>query len=172
MYTGITGALKIGERKQRVAYISGWNVEDMSEIIEVTKIGKAHKEAYVGHQSWNASADGAIVFEGNNSQAELFEAKHKGDKIEMTFQLKDGVFLKGQCYIESLGIGLTAEGHGTISISVKGCGMLTVCANGRNIKSPPLPPSGNLYWGINRRGDTSRLWGDISSENPIAWEVS
>jgi len=162
MYAGITGALKIGEQKQRVAYISGWNVEDMSEVVETTKIGQSHKGAYVGRQSWSASADGAIVFDEGSSQAVLFAAKHRGDKIELIFQLEDKVFLKGHCYIESLGIGLTAEGKGTISISVKGCGMLAVFVNDDDIKGTEFspPPSGNIYWGINGRGESSVSWGN------------
>ena len=160
MYTGITGALKINGNT--VAYISGWNVEDMSEIVETTKIGQAHKGAYVGHQSWSASADGAIVFEGDNSQAILFATKHRGDRIALILQLKDGVYFEGHCYIESLSVGLTAEGHGTVSISVKGCGVLGVYVGESNIKGDDLPtrPSGNIYWGINEPGESSTEWSE------------
>ena len=72
------------------------------------------------------------------------------------------MFLKGHGYIESLGIGLTAEGKGTISISVKGCGVLEVYANNGSVKGTEFspPPSGNVYWGINGRGESSVSWNE------------
>jgi len=151
MYKGITGALKIGVTYKRkkvtipVAYISNWNVEDSAEIIEVTKAGSAHKEAYAGYQRWSASADGAAWFL-NEGQEELYKAKKNGDKItlELYFEkLRKGIeyaldradrkntlpkpsYFSGECFIESYSVDFTAEGIAKISISVKGSGPLNL----------------------------------------------
>ena len=159
MYTGLTGALGLSIPKEegsqsensqtgkffsaRIGYISGWSVEDKTEIIESTKVGQVHKEALPGFQSWSASADGAVVFEDNGGHEALFAAKHKGDKIILHFYLKDmetagtvgkDVYFQGEGYIESLSVDLSAGDKGNISISIRGNGALNLFVDGKNVK--------------------------------------
>ena len=71
MYTGLTGALKITHKDfgpATLAYISGWSIEDKTEVVETTKLGRIHKDAVTSFQSWSASADGVVVFENDRSQ--------------------------------------------------------------------------------------------------------
>jgi len=139
MYTGLTGALyieeanKIPSNPQRVAYISGWNIENTTEIIEMLKVGKVHKDAYTGHQSWSASAEGAVVFE-EKGQEELFIAKRQGKKIKLDFYLDidKGTYFYGHGYIESLNIDFSAADAAKIAISVKGTGPLDLYVEGKN----------------------------------------
>jgi len=157
MYTGLTGALKVGNRK--VAYISGWSIEDTSEIIETTKVGQSHKEAFAGRQSWSASADGVIVFavpvDGMNEfdstgQAELFKAKYDGTPVELSLYL-DVVSEKKTCffgkgYIESLSVDSSSGQAAKISISIKGTGRLDLMANGKHVRDGvEMNPLGTLF---------------------------
>ena len=144
MYTGLTGALLLRVKKngqehvQRVAYISGWSIEESTEIIETTKIGEVHKEGFAGMQSWSASADGAVVFEQEGNHQILFDLKKKGVKFSLQFFLDDksisgsenSTYFVGDCYIESLSVDLSAEDKGNISIGVKGCGPLDYFVDG------------------------------------------
>ena len=130
MYTGLTGKLEIALEENgtfgtstEVAYISNWSVEDTTDIIEVTKLGKEYKEKQPGLQSWSASADGTVVFDGN-SQIALFKAKHDGTLVQCAFYLDTGVVFTGNGYIESLSVDLSAEDKGNISISISGDGGL------------------------------------------------
>ncbi|MCL2797025.1 MAG: hypothetical protein FWD58_03100 [Firmicutes bacterium] len=144
MYTGLTGALKVylDGNWGTVAYISGWSIDDSAEIIETTKIGEVHKDAFAGMQNWSASADGAIVFNGNDAQAALFMAKQAGLKIKLQFFLDDksnvtngkSTYFSGYGYIESLSVSLSAEDKGNISIGIKGTGKLKLRVNGRVCK--------------------------------------
>jgi len=128
MYTGVTGAVKIGKgTAATVAYISNWSIEDSSDIIEITKLGSKYKEKAVGMQSWSASADGAVDFT-DGSQTALFAAKHNGDEVNCNFYLdttaNKEVFFTGKGFIESLSVDLSAEDKGNISISISGNGAL------------------------------------------------
>ena len=142
MYTGLTGSLKICDDSElwssgedslvTVAYISGFSVEDTSEVIEVSKVGQVHKDAYTGFQSWSASANGVASFE-RDGQIKLFKAKHSGQKVLLQLYLRDRQFaddenretyFQGEGYIESLSTALSAEGTANISISIKGTGQL------------------------------------------------
>jgi len=145
MYTGLTGALKLvhplKSTEQNIAYISGWSIEDKTEMVETAKIDSIHKDAFPSFQSWSASADGTIVFEKKNRQKDLFGIKHRGDKIELVFYLNDtsetdkDVCFRGSGYIESLSVDLAAEDKGNVSISVKGAGSLDIMVNGKNAKT-------------------------------------
>jgi hypothetical protein len=159
MYTGLTGALKIEDEKGQqttIAYISGWSLNDQSEIIEKRKIGKTYKEAYAGTQSWSASADGVVVFEKNYGQQELFRAKHEGKKIKLLFYLHDSskdptvedAWLEGYGLIESVSIDLSAEGSASISISIRGTEELSLHAIGRDIKTNSEVCAENVFMKI------------------------
>ena len=140
MYTGLTGAIKInpnfdesGSTPKTLAYISNWSIEDTMDVIEITELGSDSKKKKAGLQSWSASADGSVVFETESTRTthnELFEAKHNRRKIQIELYLHDGtngkdkVYFKGNGYIESLSVDLSAEDKGNISISVSGSGEL------------------------------------------------
>ncbi|MDR1905393.1 MAG: hypothetical protein LBQ27_00550 [Clostridiales bacterium] len=127
MYTGLLGKINIGGND--IAYISNWSIEDTADIIEVSKLGEKYKEKLVGQQTWSASADGAVDFTTASGQAALFAAKHSGSKLTCKFYLysngSTNVLFQGDGYIESLGVDLSAEDKGNISISINGTGALT-----------------------------------------------
>jgi len=150
MYTGLTGALRVGNRT--LAYISGWSVNDTAEVIEVAKVGSSHKDAYVGHQSWSASADGTVSFDFEESdiedeiaymgaQAALYKAKHDGEPIELRLYLNKATqthksaYFSGRGIIESLSVDLSAGQTANISINIKGTRRLDLIVEGRVIKN-------------------------------------
>ena len=172
MYTGLTGALKIGDDFETVAYISGWSLDDQTEITEIRKVGQRYKEAYAGVQSWSASADGVVVFEdrdGRIGQQQLFRTKHEGDKVMLRFYLHDSrkpyanedVWFEGYGLIESLSVDLSAEGVANISISIKGTGAL-------NLISLPL----NRELGTGDRIDVVREFLDLKVNTDGILEAS
>jgi len=140
MYTGLTGKLTIDNVP--VAYVSNWSVDDTRELIEVSELGKKHKQKIAGQVSWTASADGTICFgtAGVTGHKALFDAMHSGSEVRCEFFLFDngkvenapasnaGVHSKpgvnvsfcGMGLIESLSIDLSAEDKGNISISISG----------------------------------------------------
>lgn len=127
MYSGLLGKLMIESKE--IGYISNWSVEDTTDVIEITQLGKEYKEKKAGLQSWSASADGAVDFTSTSGQVELFTAKHAGTKVKCDFYLyiksgKPSVFFSGYGYIESLSVDLSAEDKGNISISISGTGKL------------------------------------------------
>lgn len=145
MYTGLTGALKLVDSIDSIApmaYISGWNISENTEIIETSKIDDINKSGLAGQQSWSASADGAVAFESKDSQEKLFKAKYLGEKIRVQFYLnnqgddKKSAYFEGSCYIESLSVDLSATDKGNISISVIGDGPLDLWIDGRNVRFP------------------------------------
>lgn len=142
MYTGLTGSISIDSNvttgtpvPKPVAYISNWSIEDTTDVIEITELGKEWKNKKAGLQSWSASADGAIVFETDITKTghkDLFNAKHNRQKVQVKLFLNDktitgsveDVYFLGNGYIESLSVDLSAEDKGNISISVSGSGEL------------------------------------------------
>jgi len=148
MYTGVTGALKLETENGyvNVAYISGWSVDESSELIEVERIGQKYNDVFVGKQNWSASADGFAVFESSDGQQELIRAKHSSKKVLLNFVLNKGTnhdaieaYLRGYGYIESLSISLDASSAANIAISIKGVGPLELISSGENIKTKDSP---------------------------------
>ncbi|MCL2369702.1 MAG: phage tail tube protein [Firmicutes bacterium] len=150
MYTGLTGALKtltgLTGRYESVAFISGWNLEQSTEVIEISKVGKVDKEAYTGKQSWSASASGTIVFSGENSGHEqLFRAQQLGQRVRLQLHLfdsirngQDSTYFLGNGFIESLSVDMSAEGVAKIDISIKGTGKLETIIDGENLGDRPI----------------------------------
>ena len=131
MYTGLTGKVmvQVDNNNTEVAYISNWSVEDSTDIIEITELGKDSKGKKKGMESWSASADGAVSFEPNKSHSFLFTAKHSGKPVTIRFYLSAApanpqIYYEGIGYIESLSVDLSAEDKGNISISISGSGEL------------------------------------------------
>lgn len=148
MYTGITGALKINNplgKPITIAYISGWNVENNTEMVEVTEFSSVDKKVVPCSRSWRASANGVISFEGANGQKILFEAMDKGKQLLFYFYLNDkgrrkrSTYFCGEGFIESLSVDLSAEDVGKVSISVAGNDKLKLCVNDVNLAT------GNIY---------------------------
>lgn len=147
MYKGITGALKtvdIFGQYKTIAYISGWSVEDSTEMVDVTEFSSVNKRIIPGAKSWHASSDGIVSFEGENSQDILFDALNKGKELTFHFYLNDAdnqsgneesVYFCGAGYIESVGVELTSEDVGKISISVAGTGKLALRKGDADIAS-------------------------------------
>lgn len=137
MYRGITGALKfissLGEVP--IAYISGWNVEDKTEMLESSTFTSIDKETLPGFKSWSASANGAVSFEAVGGHDVLFSKYYKGEKIAFYFYLNDveNTYFRGDGYVESLSVDLAAEDKGNISISVAGTGSLELYVGGKNV---------------------------------------
>lgn len=150
MYTGLAGSISIDPEvknnvtpnPQPVAYISNWSIEDTTDVIEITELGKAGKNKKAGLQSWSASADGAVCFEteaGKTGHKDLFSAKHNRQKVQVKLYLKDksidtaaaeDIYFLGNGYIESLSVDLSAEDKGNISISISGSGELALYKGG------------------------------------------
>lgn len=148
MYTGLTGALKIVDilgQRMTVAYVSGWSVDDKTEMIDCSQFGSAETNKIAGRKSWSASAEGAVCFAENADHRILFEKKAAGLPLELEFYLDVGengtdpesteTFLCGSGYIESLSLDLSAGDKGNISISIAGDGPLDVYAAGARIGS-------------------------------------
>ena len=145
MYTGITGALKIANKLgiySTIAHISGWSIEDNTEIISKTELGCDDKKAFAGYQSWSASADGAVVFNSAGTHETLITAKQLGTKVAIRFYLLDSeldnkneksTYFCGEGYIESISVNLSAEDKGNISISIVGDGPLALYVDDRNV---------------------------------------
>lgn len=146
MYTGITGALKRMDALGRfitIGYISDWSITDKTEMIEASSLTEINKKAFAGAQSWSASANGTVCFDRAGGHDELFSAQYNGDKILFHFYLNDGekndsgknTYLCGEGYIESLGLNLTAEDRGTVTIGVVGTGALELIVDDVNAVS-------------------------------------
>lgn len=143
MYTGMTGALKTSTATgipMTVAYISGWSVEGKTEMIERTQVGEVGRQVVPGFQSWSASANGTVYFEGAGGHEDLFAAQRNGTKLLFHFYLNDGknsddntAYFCGMGYIESLSVDLSAEDKGNISISVAGTGTLDLFVDNKNV---------------------------------------
>ena len=144
MYTGMTGALKVVNAlgiPSPVAYISGWSVEGKTEMIERTKVGEVGRQIVPGFQSWSASANGTVYFDGAGGHDELFAAQYNGTKLLFHFYLNDGkitpsgknTYFCGEGYIETMSIDLSAEDKGNISISVAGTGALELYVDDKNV---------------------------------------
>lgn len=130
MYTGLVGKVMIGETS--IAYISNWSIENSTEIIEVTQLGKNYKEKFPTLQNWSASADGAIDFT-DVGQVAIFKAKQAGTKVTVRMylrydeeQISNSVYFEGDGYIETLSVDLSAEDKGNVSISIAGEGELKI----------------------------------------------
>ncbi|MDE6677250.1 MAG: hypothetical protein K2K12_06045 [Clostridia bacterium] len=133
MYTGLTGAIKFSSSDSPVAYISGWSLEDKTEIIDSSEFNSATKKSLAGTKSWSATADGVVSFEEGDGQIQLLEAKNKGTKLHLDLYLdisqKTKTYFSGECYIESLSFDLASDGVANISISVVGEGELEYIVN-------------------------------------------
>jgi hypothetical protein len=142
MYTGITGAIEITNllrQPTKLAYVSGWNVENSTEMVEVTEFSSVDKKVLPCSRSWRASADGTISFETTNGQQILFDAMNKGRKMLFYFYLnhsendKENTFFCGEGFIESLSVNLSAEDVGKVSISVVGNDKLALYINNQDV---------------------------------------
>ena len=135
MYTGLTGKVKIGVGNATdVAYISNWSVENSVELIEFAELGEPTRHKKAGMQNWTASADGTVVFGGDNGKCHrnLFNAMQNGQEVYCEFYLDNGeksnrpVSFSGRGLIESMSIDLSSEDKGNVSISISGVGELTL----------------------------------------------
>ncbi|MCL2375725.1 MAG: phage tail tube protein [Firmicutes bacterium] len=136
VYTGITGKITIGEDDKKVAYISNWSIDQSNEVMEITELGSRYKKKVSGMKDWTASADGALYFGENTNHGAIYEAFEKGETIKVKFFLYDkesenangnkDIYFDGEALIESLSIDLSAEDKGNVSISLTGCGKLTL----------------------------------------------
>ena len=175
MYTGLTGSLRVGENP--VAYISGWSIDDNSEIIEVRKIGQAHKDAYAGYQSWSASADGAASFE-NNGQARLFKAKQLGEKVFLKLYLKyqesgENTWFEGSGYIESLSVDISAGNIANLSISIKGVGALKLYENGQDvITGNEVQPIEEEVFTLKLDRSSGNLYAEPNGDSPFVFKFA
>lgn len=129
MYTGLTGKISYLEKngegaaiEKTIGYIGNWSVEDTADVVEVSMLGSKYKKKTVAQQSWSASADGAVDFEGAEGHNKLFAIKAAGGEIKVRFYLsaEDNTYFEGNAFIESLGVDLSAEDKGNISISLSG----------------------------------------------------
>ncbi|MCL2234364.1 MAG: hypothetical protein FWC02_01635 [Firmicutes bacterium] len=125
MYTGLTGKVEIAVgngQSKKVAYISGWSVDDTVELIDIPELGKRAKNKVAGHVGWTASADGTVDFgiSGTEGHSALFKAMHGGKRVKCSFYLNNAVKFTGTGLIESLSVDLSAEDKGNISISMTG----------------------------------------------------
>jgi len=92
MYTGLTGAIKIIDNlidTVTVAHISGWSIEDKTDIVETIRLDSVYKGMAPSFQSWSASANGTVSFEDTSSHGILFAAKSNGKKIKLMFFLNN-----------------------------------------------------------------------------------
>lgn len=144
MYTGLVGALKVlnafGDYVN-IAYVSGWSVEEKSEMIDCSEFVEADKKSVAGAKSWSASANGAICFDCVGGYDDLFEAHYRGKPIMFHFHLSDGAIAKskentylcGTGYIESISMDLSTGDRGNVSLSVSGVGPLELFVDDKNV---------------------------------------
>ncbi len=182
MYTGLTGALKITNalgHYHNIAYVSGWSVEEKSEMIDCSEFVESDKKSIAGAKSWSASANGAICFDTVDGYDDLFEAHYRGSPVIFHFHLSDGgidgvkedTYLCGTGYIESVSMELSAGNTGTVSLSVSGVGPLELFVDGKNVMSDKehkindavgfyVGSDGNLYARVPESLDKSCVWLD------------
>lgn len=131
MITGVTAKLTLNNAK--IAYISGWSVDNSREMLEISTLGMTDKEYLPGIKDWSASAEGLLAFtdnEGNDSnQKSLIESMKNGEIVKFEFvldtvndngveKIKNG--FEGNALIESLSIEASAGELTKISISIVG----------------------------------------------------
>lgn len=126
MYTGLTAKLSVGGKD--IAYISNWSVEETRDTVQVTKLGSKLKETYPTTYGWSASAAGAADFATLSGQAELRRAMLEGREVEVKFYLSETDRLDGKALVNSFSVDISAEDKGNVSISLTGCGELSLSA--------------------------------------------
>lgn len=135
MITGVTAKLTLENKK--IAYITGWTVDNTREMLEISTLGMTDKEVLPGVKDWSASADGLLAFtdaDGNNSnQKVIIDAMKNGEVVKFEFvldteivnnteRIKNG--FEGSALIESVSIEASASELPKISISIAGVGEL------------------------------------------------
>lgn len=135
MITGVTAKLTLENKK--IAYITGWTVDNTREMLEISTLGMTDKEVLPGVKDWSASADGLLAFtdaDGNNSnQKAIIDAMKNGEVVKFEFvldteivnnteRIKNG--FEGSALIESVSIEASASELPKISISIAGVGEL------------------------------------------------
>jgi len=137
MYSGLTGKIFFWEEDEErvIGYISNWSIEDTTDIIEFSELGRAlptsgFKIKKAGLQSWSASADGAVYFEDGTNHDKLFDLKAAREIIKLQIHLNAETYFAGEGYIESLSVDLSAEDKGNISISISGNDKLSLYKGG------------------------------------------
>lgn len=123
LYSGVTGKISIKKGTAEavdVLHMSGFSVDISKDIIEDVSFGRSFKEKIPSIMDWSASADGSADFETGAGQDMLLEAFYDGAKIQATFHLDNGTFLRGDGYVESLSISHAADGKAEVSIGLAG----------------------------------------------------
>lgn len=125
LYSGVSGKISIarpGSEPREVVYASSFTVNISRNIREVLRFGRETKEKRPGVRDWTGSFNGLADFSPDGGQRELQQAYIEGSPVQATFYLQDGVFMEGQALIESLEVGLEADGDATMDISLSGSG--------------------------------------------------
>lgn len=125
LYSGVTGKISImrpGSEPRELVYANTFSVSISRNIREVLRFGKDTKEKRPGIKDWSASASGMADFSPDGGQRELRQAYDEGALVQATFYLADGVYIQGEALIESLEVGLEADGDATMDISLAGSG--------------------------------------------------
>lgn len=135
MITGVTAKLTLGNEK--IAYITGWTVDNTREMLEIATLGMTDKEVIPGVKDWSASADGLLAFtdanSNNSNQKAIIDAMKNGEIVKFQFVLDTEIVnniekiktgFEGLALIESLAIEASAGELPNISISIAGVGEL------------------------------------------------
>lgn len=135
MITGVTAKLTLGNEK--IAYITGWTVDNTREMLEIATLGMTDKEVIPGVKDWSASADGLLAFtdanSNNSNQKAIIDAMKNGEIVKFQFVLDTEIVnniekiktgFEGSALIESVSIEASAGELPNISISIAGVGEL------------------------------------------------
>lgn len=131
MITGVTAKLTLNDAK--IAYISGWSIDNSREMLEISTLGMTDKEFLPGVKDWSASAEGLLDFTynggENTNQKSIIESIKNGEIVKFEFvldtvndngveKIKNG--FEGTALIESVTIEAGAGELAKISISIVG----------------------------------------------------
>lgn len=127
IYTGITGAIKVGEEASAKAmkHMSGFDLEISAELIEALSLGDEWRNRVPGIKDWNATLDGSASFDSDTEQKTILDAIYDGAIVTLGFYLNPTTYFEGPAYIETCSVSVTADGKADISFSAQGAGALT-----------------------------------------------
>lgn len=120
LYSGITGAVKVGGKEVCMATFT---VDITASMGEAACLGAEFKKRKAGINSWTASFDGPVDFSTQDAQ-DVMDILLGTDKAVFIFELSRSVYFTGTGIVESVAITHDAENIATISGSVKGSGAL------------------------------------------------
>lgn len=122
-YTGLTALVKINDTV--IGYIDSVDLNLEKSVIEIKQFGSSNTEKVPAIKNWTASSEGTVAFEAGGSQHKMYEAYESGELVELTLQLNEFTYFKGNALISSLSISGAPDDSMKISVEFEGSGGVT-----------------------------------------------